>query len=509
VSHSGKAPVPDASLAHGQELPLALLRIVIGWHFLYEGWAKFLQPGWTSEGYLKSSAGPLAALFHALGSNDGVVRVIDFLNIWGLILTGLALMLGVAVRKAAMGGMALLALYYLAHPPLFAPLTHGFHEGSYLLVNKNLVELFALLAVFFLPASRFGIEALWRAGEKREDGQAAFGPPPQRREFLAALAGLPVCGAFVLSVLKRHGWESFEELQLRGRQQGKDTFVSSATLKSFQFTSVSDLQGRLPYGRIGELGLSRMILGGNLIGGWSHARDLIYVSKLVRAYHHRDKIFETLALAERCGINAILTNPLLAEVINAYWRAGGRIRFISDCGGKDLLELIRKSIDRGAAACYVQGALADRLVQEHNFDLIAQGLELIRRNNLPGGIGGHKLATIQACVERGLRPDFWMKTLHKTDYWSAGMPGKPQHDNIWCEEPTETVEYMRKLKEPWIAFKVLAAGALEPKPAFRYAFESGADFLCVGMYDFQIVDDVNIALDVLNTGFARTRQWCA
>jgi hypothetical protein len=409
--------------------------------------------------------------------------------------------------------MALLALYYLAHPPLFAPLTRGFNEGSYLIVNKNLVELFALMVVFFLPTAEYGIQAFRRKEVKsrearREAAPAILGPIP-RRQAVAALVGLPVFGAFVLAVLKRHGWKSFEELQLAARPQGKDVFVTSATLKSFQFSNVSDLKGRLPYGSIGNLNLSRMILGGNLIGGWSHARDLIYVSKLVKAYHHRDKIFETLSLAERCGVNTILTNPLLCEAINEYWRNGGRIQFISDCGGKDLLPLIQKSIDRGACACYIQGGVADRLVEEQKFDLIAKALDLIRRNGLPGGIGGHKLATIRTCVDRGLRPDFWMKTLHKTDYWSSGMPGKPQHDNIWCEEPVDTVEYMRNLKEPWIAFKILAAGALEPKPAFRYAFESGADFICVGMYDFQIVDDVNLALDVLQTGFVRAREWCA
>lgn len=68
---------------------------------------------------------------------------------------------------------------------------------------------------------------------------------------------------------------------------------------------------------------------------------------------------------------------------------------------------------------------------------------------------------------------------------------------------------MKTLREPWIAFKILAAGALRPKEAFKYAFESGADFICVGMYDFQIVDDVNLALDVLNGGLVRSRQWCA
>jgi hypothetical protein len=86
--------------------------------------------------------------------------------------------------------------------------------------------------------------------------------------------------------------------------------------------------------------------------------------------------------------------------------------------------------------------------------------------------------------------------------------GEPENDNIWCTNPEDTIAYMHQLPEPWIAFKILAAGALDPKPSFQYAFESGADFICVGMYDFQVVDDVNLALDVLRTPFARQRQWC-
>ncbi|MCP5116470.1 MAG: hypothetical protein GY953_37050 [bacterium] len=258
-----------------------------------------------------------------------------------------------------------------------------------------------------------------------------------------------------------------------------------------------------------------MILGGNLIGGWAHARDLIYADKLIRAYHTREKIFETLHLAESCGVNAILTNPLLCEVINDYWRNGGKIRFISDCGGKNVLEMIQKSIDRGACACYIQGAIADRLVREGKFDLIAKALDLIRRNGLPAGIGGHQLATVRGSVEHGLKPDFWMKTFHQRDYCSADLVreaafhGEGWHDNFWCSDAAAVAEYMKDLKEPWIAYKILAAGAIDPKVGFRRAFENGADFICVGMYDFQIVDDVNLAVATLNRGVARARPWCA
>jgi hypothetical protein len=126
---------------------------------------------------------------------------------------------------------------------------------------------------------------------------------------------------------------------------------------------------------------------------------------------------------------------------------------------------------------------------------------------LPAGIGGHKLKTIQTCVDRDYRPDFWMKTLHKVDYWSARL--EPEHDNIWCDDPAAVAAYMRERPEPWIAFKTLAAGAIEPEVGFQYAFDSGADFICVGMYDFQVVDDVNLAASILRNGIKRERAWRA
>lgn len=139
------------------ELLLALLRILIGWHFLYEGLTKLMSPGWSAAGYLAYSTGPFASLFHWLGANQSAVRVIDQLNMWGLTLVGLGLMLGVLIRPAATGGIALLALYYLTYPPLFKPTANAAAEGQYLLVNMNLVELFALLVVVAYPAAFYGL----------------------------------------------------------------------------------------------------------------------------------------------------------------------------------------------------------------------------------------------------------------------------------------------------------------------------------------------------------------
>jgi hypothetical protein len=105
-------------------------------------------------------------------------------------------------------------------------------------------------------------------------------------------------------------------------------------------------------------------------------------------------------------------------------------------------------------------------------------------------------------------PDFWMKTMHHHDYWSARHP--EWHDNMYCNNPADTAAWMRERPEPWIAFKTMAAGAIHPKQAFKWAYESGADFVCAGMYDFQMVEDVNVALAALGTGLPqRLRVWRA
>lgn len=248
-------------------------------------------------------------------------------------------------------------------------------------------------------------------------------------------------------------------------------------------------------------------MGGNLIGGWAHSRDLIYVSKLIKAYHSDERVMMTLQLAEQCGVNAILTNPQLNRIVNKYkHETGGKIRFISDCGvSKGFAEGIRLSIEGEADAMYCQGEISDRLVAAGKFDEIAEGLEMIRKAGKPAGIGAHRIETIKGCVEQGLKPDFWVKTLHHHNYWSA-QPQAEWHDNMYCYNPQETIDFMNSLEEPWIAFKILAAGAIDPKDGFRYAFDNGADFICVGMYDFQIVEDVNIVLDTLSK-VNRIRPW--
>ncbi len=321
--------------------------------------------------------------------------------------------------------------------------------------------------------------------------------------------------------------------QLNRRNFVKDTLLSSAGLALVvgaqgaepakpAGTLAAAVEG-LPKGKLGKLSVSRLILGGNLLTHYTHSRDLKYVYSLAAHYNTDEKILETLATAEANGINTVtMHNPLHPMSLLRRYRKeqGGKIQWIicptakveADMAG--YRQQVEELVKDGCEAIYLWGVHADSLVAEGKMDLVNKAVELPKEYGVPSGVGGHSLDVVKACEKEGIKADFYIKTFHHHSYPTAPKPEeltKPYNEfpGYWCRNPEETAAFMATVTKPWIAFKTMAAGAIPPSNAFRYAFQHGADFVLAGMFDYEVADDVKHTSEALARAAERKRPWRA
>lgn len=504
-----------------------ILRVVIGWHFLYEGIAKVFNPNWSSALYLMESKWFLSGFFHWLISNNTTLQIVDFLNIWGLLIIGLFLFIGFLPRAASIGGALLLLLYYIANPPFVYSTVPT--QSHFYIINYNLIEAVVLIVIASLNGEQlFGIQrylAVRNRAEKERKFPAAENHEiletvdTSRREMIKNLAVLPLFGAVFFGMAKKRGWISFEEENL------KPQAVSGASLLLGKSMSVKELKGKVPAGKIKNLELSRVMIGGNLISGFAHSRDLIYVSTWLKKYFTDEKVIETLWLCEACGIDTAIfrCDENTIRILEKYWSRGGKVKWVAQTYPKgDDVSNVQMAIDHGAIGAFVMGGIADKIVTDNKIADLRKPIELIQKQGLIAGTAAHSMRVPEACVANGINPDFYMKTFHSHKYWSATPidPNDPElpkdgedhnmaHDNIWCMSDKAVADFFKTNETPWIAYKVLAAGAIKPEEGLKHAFTSGADFACVGMFDFQVVENANIAYSILNGPMDRERKWYA
>jgi thiosulfate dehydrogenase [quinone] large subunit len=153
-----------------QQITLALIRFLAGWHLFYQGLGKLREPDWSAQGYLASGSGWFGELFQQIAGWPAALNLADFLVVWGLLLTGFLLMIGLFSRSAAAVGFTLVFLFFLAAPPLpVMGFTVPGPEGFEFLVNKTLIEALLLLVIAVFPTGQVtGLDILisnWR--EKR------------------------------------------------------------------------------------------------------------------------------------------------------------------------------------------------------------------------------------------------------------------------------------------------------------------------------------------------------
>lgn len=278
----------------------------------------------------------------------------------------------------------------------------------------------------------------------------------------------------------------------------------------------------LPQGKIGGLSVSRILLGGNLLTHYTHSRDLKYVYNLCAHYNTDQKIMETMALSEKHGVNTLVihTVPQVLATLNRYrTEQGGKMQWIIcptaqvDKDPDGYAAQVKELAAMGTEAVYLWGVTADRLTKEKNMDAIARAVAIGHEHGMPSGVGAHDIRVIRACEEHGIPADFYIKTFHHHNYPSAPKPDQltevyTEVPGYWCQNPQEVIDVMAAVEKPWIAFKVMAAGAIPPEDALQYVFNNGADFSLLGMFDFEVAEDAQIARKVLGQ-VNRTRPWRA
>jgi thiosulfate dehydrogenase [quinone] large subunit len=137
------------------------LRVLIGWHLLYEGIAKLLNPYWSSAAFLLDAKWIFSGVAEWMVATPSILSLVDNLNIWGLTLIGACLMLGLFGRHVSLAGMLLVLVYYLFTPSFWWLEYARPGEGSYLVVNKNLIEACALFVIYLFPTSKIiGLDRL-------------------------------------------------------------------------------------------------------------------------------------------------------------------------------------------------------------------------------------------------------------------------------------------------------------------------------------------------------------
>ncbi len=366
-------------------------------------------------------------------------------------------------------------------------------------------------------------------GLRRTADNASSTDRATRRKLLGTLGVLPVFGVF-----------SFQSSKPKSKGEadagaGLAIITESdkrecARLKTLDLDDAKAVakQKQMPVGKIGNLSVGRLISGSNLISMNMHARDLHYVRSLASHYNTEERIFMTLKKCEELGANTIvLKNHNFKQFrLSRYWDEwGGKMQWLADVITTDINtyeKLVVEHLELGASSVYLWGGASDIWYNQNKQENIVRAFEIMKKYDVPVGICAHRLEPLEFCVKEGLEPDYYMKTLHHDRYWSAhpeenrrfmemyekNSPNHAEyHDNMYCHDHEETVAFMQDVNVPWIAFKVLAAGAIQPEDGIDYAFQSGADFICLGMFDFQVKEDAKITRESVARARGRKRKW--
>lgn len=250
--------------------------------------------------------------------------------------------------------------------------------------------------------------------------------------------------------------------------------------------------------RIKHLSISRIVVGGNPVSGFSHAGP--GRTKAMLDYFSMENIKKLLKRCEECGINTAFmrSDNFIIRLMHEYWHAGGKIQWVAQTATEeDGISTIDKAKRFGACAIYVHGGVADTLFEKGEHEKVRKQLEHVKEVGLPAGIASHIPENIMEIEERGWNPDFYMVCLYNIPGYK-GKLGVDEDEKFRHEDRAKALDVIAKVPRPCFAYKILAAGRVNPREAFKEVFSriKPTDGVNVGMFPPDAKDIVaeNVAL---------------
>ena len=250
--------------------------------------------------------------------------------------------------------------------------------------------------------------------------------------------------------------------------------------------------------KIGDVEVSRFLLGGNPFSGFSHQsperdREMMH-------YYTTARIKETLFQAEKLGLTGVVARAdhHVMRFLMEYWDEGGHLQwFAQTCPGVGPTEMcVRRAFQGGAKACHIHGGVMDYLYAQKKTDEAKRSVELIHERGLPAGVAGHSTEVFE-WAEENLDCDYYMCCY----YNPTRRDENPEHvrgaaEKFREEDRRSMVELIRRLSKPVIHYKILAAGRNDPEEAFRFSARAmrREDLVCAGVFTRDRPDMLSVSV---------------
>lgn len=256
----------------------------------------------------------------------------------------------------------------------------------------------------------------------------------------------------------------------------------------------------LPTMKIGDIEVTRLIVGSNPFTGKSHLDKATDID--MKEYFTEEVAFSMLDKCVNAGINAVQSRGSMPTMglISRYRSSGGKLMWLAQTG-KNLItyeEELDELMKHAPAAVCIHGELADDLYLTGNLHKLAGLLDKIRQKNVPCGICAHFPEVLAYAEEKGLKPDYYMASLYNLTNPDRSHDKNPTGERFEDSDIPKMYEVIRRLSAPTFALKILGAGRRcatqeEVRNAFFEAFSSmkPGDGVLVGMFD-KYVDQVNL-----------------